>query len=231
MLMWDRDTSSGFPSPPLKRLVVSAFPEYGFYQFRFFKGGKAQTVLIDDLLPVESTPTYVCSHLNEREVLWLPLLEKAYAKLHRSYGALDCNITKDHGTVPAIIDALTDLTGSIVTSHSVSLERKSDIWALLTKRIQQGDIVGGCLEGSAPRAEDKRHAGILVDAAYRLADTRLIEGTHLVKVYQPWEGSEWRGRWSWSSKQWTPVHLRAIGALRISSRRPSTTTTTVFPVM
>lgn len=43
----------------MDQLVVSAHPEYGFYQFQFFQNGHWVTITIDDLLPRNEIKGYV----------------------------------------------------------------------------------------------------------------------------------------------------------------------------
>jgi hypothetical protein len=62
-------------------------------------------VTVDTLIPCsETTRKPLFAHCKDPNELWVPLLEKAYAKLHGSYEALD------GGSVTA---ALVDLTGGI----------------------------------------------------------------------------------------------------------------------
>lgn len=60
---------------------------HGIYQLRICKNGEWQKVTIDDYIPCEplSKPKFVTSSLNE---IWVHLLQKAYAKIHRQYIAL-----------------------------------------------------------------------------------------------------------------------------------------------
>jgi len=73
--------------------------------FQFFKNGRWQYVTIDTRIPYSNTtkkPLY--GHCSSDEEFWVPLMEKAYAKLHKSYEAL-CGGTMAHGLV--------DLTGGV----------------------------------------------------------------------------------------------------------------------
>jgi calpain, invertebrate len=75
----------------------------GLYVFRFYKNFNWVYVIVDDRLPCEnSKPVFGrCTNLNE---IWVPLIEKAYAKLHGCYEALISGF---------IDDAMTDLTGFV----------------------------------------------------------------------------------------------------------------------
>mmetsp|Transcript_40465 Transcript_40465/g.38964 ORF Transcript_40465/g.38964 Transcript_40465/m.38964 type:complete len:87 (+) Transcript_40465:635-895(+) len=70
--------------PPLFHM----YRKKGLYVIRFFKDFKWRYVIIDDRLPCNKStfprkPYYgTCTNLHE---LWVPLVEKAYAKLHGCY--------------------------------------------------------------------------------------------------------------------------------------------------
>jgi calpain len=77
----------------------------GLYVFRFFKDFEWRYVIVDDRLPcstLNGLPVFG-SCMNSHE-LWVPLIEKAYAKLHGCYETLISGF---------IDDALTDLTGLV----------------------------------------------------------------------------------------------------------------------
>jgi calpain-10 len=92
------------------------------YQIKLFKDGQWQIVTIDDRIPMYgNSPIYgKCKDINE---LWVPLIEKAYAKLHKCYEALNS------GSIAA---ALTDLTGEGSQSLYVIYQRLSKCSALST---------------------------------------------------------------------------------------------------
>lgn len=83
----------------------------GIYVFRFFKNFKWVYVIIDDRLPCENSKVVFGSCSDPHET-WVPLIEKAYAKLHGCYEALISGF---------IDDGLTDLTGFVaekITLHA-----------------------------------------------------------------------------------------------------------------
>lgn len=59
----------------------------GIYRLRFCKNGEWQSVTIDDLIPCEplGKPKFASSTGNQ---IWINLLQKAYAKLHKQYLSL-----------------------------------------------------------------------------------------------------------------------------------------------
>jgi len=74
----------------LKNLLVYDGIEHGFAVFRFFKNGRWQYVFIDTRVPYNSTSkTPLYGHCEDQCEFWVPLMEKAYAKLHGNYEMLN----------------------------------------------------------------------------------------------------------------------------------------------
>ncbi len=89
---------------------IHTIMDYGVYSCHFYKNGEWQKVTCDTCLPCISKPSKdgatrpIYSHTCNENDMWLPLLEKAYAKLHGSYQALNGG---------NIGEALADLTGGV----------------------------------------------------------------------------------------------------------------------
>ena len=116
--------------PPL----FFGFQRFGIFCFKFFKNFKWRYVLVDDRLPCNKiynsnqTPTLLYGRCRSRGEFWVPLIEKAYAKLHGSYKSLVSGF---------IDDGLVDLTG--LTSKKMIVNRDEmkntkkieELWSLL----------------------------------------------------------------------------------------------------
>lgn len=73
-----------------KIFITTAINDYGVYAFQFFKAGRWFPVIIDDFVPVDAkTGALVYAHCKDPTELWVPLVEKAYAKLHSCYEAIE----------------------------------------------------------------------------------------------------------------------------------------------
>lgn len=212
----------------MDKVCVARDEEVGVYGFVFFKDGEWISTVVDDNLYLteedyrywydEYDPTgkkgrkyrkdkqtgsealyfSQCSDPNET---WLPLLEKAYAKVHGDYEAIS-------GGWPG--EGVEDMTGGVSAMlQSNRVLRKDKLWKELVNA--NGDFVFSC---SAHGYADTRgsmangHAYSILKATEEVdEDGRKIR---LVKIRNPWgERSswgigEWDGPWSDGSKEWTP---------------------------
>ena len=66
------------------------FPDIGLYTLRFYKNGQWVNVIVDDRIPCyRDTGTPVFAQCKDGNETWVMLVEKAYAKLHGCYEALN----------------------------------------------------------------------------------------------------------------------------------------------
>jgi hypothetical protein len=95
----------------LKNLIVYDGLEYGFAVFQFFKNGRWQYVIIDTRIPYNpSSKTPLYGHCSDPNEFWVPLMEKAYAKLHGCYEALHSG---------SMAESLVDLTGGASEKYNL----------------------------------------------------------------------------------------------------------------
>lgn len=151
----------------LKNLIVYDGIKHGFAVFQFFKNGKWQHVIIDTRIPYNSqskTPLYGYCH--DPQEFWVPLMEKAYAKLHGKYEMLNGG---------QMNEALVDLTGGVSEKfhfrapETVEAMETGTFWKDLKKWHQQGFLLG-CAntvkDENGNLEEGMGNSGILYNHAY-----------------------------------------------------------------
>ena len=106
----------------------------GIFKFRFWRFGKWVEVVVDDKLPTRNGQLIYLRSVQKNE-FWGALLEKAYAKLHGSYKAIEGGLT---------IEAAVDFTGGIpemidLTQLKMDPER---LFELMDQADKRGAFMG-----------------------------------------------------------------------------------------
>jgi hypothetical protein len=139
-----------------------------------------------------------CAHPQET---WVPLLEKAFAKAHGDFNAID-------GGWPG--EGVEDLTGGI-TQEIVSddIYDKELLWKEGLLEVNKHFLFGaGTREYGHPDPSELGRQGIEDGHAYSVLRAVEYEGNRLLMVKNPWGETEWNGPWSDGSKEWTAEAIK-----------------------
>ncbi|CAD5118343.1 DgyrCDS7053 [Dimorphilus gyrociliatus] len=187
----------------------------GIFHFRFWRFGEWKDVVVDDRLPTidgQLIFTYSCKE-NE---FWIPLIEKAYAKLCGSYGSLDKG---------ELGEALVDFTGGITETINMkddgyknSVIKQSVLFEDMRIAFNNKSLMAAAIPVKALEEdnEDAKAIGLVIGQAYSITDVRKIsfEGRgyfqflnsddklQMVRLRNPWGANKWKGTFSDDSEEW-----------------------------
>lgn len=135
------------------------------------------------------------SHCKSNET-WLPLMEKAFAKAHGDYCAIEGGFASE---------AIEDLTGGVgVVLNPEDIMDKDRFWREQLSQVNVKYLFGG---GSKPTSAK----GFVGSHAYAVLQAWEEGDLKLLKLRNPWGRTEWEGDWSDGSKLWTPEMMQKLG--------------------
>ncbi|KAK0497318.1 hypothetical protein EDD18DRAFT_149737 [Armillaria luteobubalina] len=227
------------PKGLVEKFCVARDEKVGVYGFIFFRDNKWVDVIIDDLVCTSipkfeelsgaekqlyhndkalynrssrrgSATLYFASSGTDGET-WVPLIEKAYAKLHGSYGALCGGFA---------CEAVEDLTGGVTCFIPTNDILDPDLfWTEELLKANHDRLFGVSfdnLDSSRSGENSIKVSGLIGGHAYSVLRAVECKGKRFVVVRNPWGRSEWTGPWSDGSKQWTPEWLEILPKLEHS---------------
>ncbi|KRT83111.1 Peptidase, partial [Oryctes borbonicus] len=167
----------------------------GIFHFRFWQYGRWVDVVIDDRLPYQKGKSKLFSvRSRQKNEFWSALLEKAYAKLHGSYEALNDGFA---------LDAMEDFTGGISEVIRFPAD-PTTLYEILRKSYERGSLLTCSLRL-------KYTKGLQCGHAYSITNVRYVhkkdspEKVPLLRLRNPWGLFEWNGPWSDCCTQWDSV--------------------------
>lgn len=192
--------------------ITKEYNEFGIYRLRICKNGEWIVVTVDDYIPctIKGGPMFTSGNGDE---LWVLLLEKAYAKVHRNYCQLRAGF---------LSDGMMDLSGCPTYKYTLPENREyyrkikdyaDDLWTTLMKADGYGhnmcaETPGTDMwtEGGGPDQE----SGIVPGHAYSVIQVKEYENIRLLNIRNPWGSFEWGGEWCDFHENWTPEIMAAI---------------------
>eukprot|EP00347_Sterkiella_histriomuscorum_P016663 403352333 len=187
----------------IRRLFVTdQINEYGVYGVRICKNGEWREIVIDDRIPCQrGEPAFSKAIGNE---LWVPLMEKAWAKLHGSYDRVEAGFAEN---------ALRDLTGA---PCEVIDSDEPNLWSKLMEAEKKGFLIAASAGKTDASKELLKNLGLVGSHSYGVLDVREVtldngRQEKLIKIRNPWGNFEWNGDWGDESKLWTPSLEKQVG--------------------
>ncbi|KAF8909517.1 hypothetical protein BGZ58_005975, partial [Dissophora ornata] len=122
----------------LEQVCVKRNEEIGVYGFIFFKDGDWVSTVVDDQLFYKTDKSfrsalYFSACRDDRET-WLPLMEKAYAKIHGDYESISGGFTAE---------GVEDLTGGIASMvFCIDILSKDRFWEQEMKQVNKTLLLG-----------------------------------------------------------------------------------------
>jgi len=177
----------------------------GAYPVRLCLDGEWRVIVVDDMMPCTRYGTLAFSQAARRQ-LYVPLLEKAFAKAYGSYEAIEA------GTCDEALAALTGAPCEQVRLQappgSPEALDEGMLWAKLLSFREAGFLAGASC-GTDNQASVA--LGLQTSHAYSVLDVRSVPGGHrLLRLRNPWGRGEWTGAWSTRAAQWTPELRRLL---------------------
>lgn len=140
---------------------------------------------------------------------WLPLLEKAFAKAHGDYSAIEGGFVGE-----AIEDLTGGVTSEVLSSNILDQDR---FWTEELMKVNE-EFLFGCGTGLFSNWLDPMYKGpprdrkgISENHSYSIMEAREIQGHRLLRLRNPWGKKEWHGAWGDGSEQWTPEWMELLG--------------------
>ncbi|KAG6877415.1 hypothetical protein C0993_007658 [Termitomyces sp. T159_Od127] len=221
----------------VEKICVARDEEVGVYGFIFFRDNRWVDVVVDDLV-YTSVPKFEELTFSEKEIYhedkdrynttarkggkslyfarsgttgetWVPLVEKAYAKLHGDYLSISGG---------KALEAVEDLTGGVSTViNNKDILDIDKFWNEELLKANQ-DRLFGCsfdsLDSSRSGFPDVKVDGLIGSHAYSVLRAVEAKGKRFVVLRNPWGRSGWTGRWSDGSKEWTSEWLEVLPLLK-----------------
>ncbi|CAH2092507.1 unnamed protein product [Euphydryas editha] len=187
----------------------------GRFRFRFWVFGAWREVAVDDRLPARGG-RLLASRCALPDDFTLPLLEKAYAKLHGSYGALRGGGASGGGASGA--RALQELSGGVVQSFAPPRQPRALLLQVLHSAVPRSTLlVAAAAPPAGPPEKDgsgrRLRNGLIPGQAYCVTGLARVRDRAagdddgdasgaLVRVRAPSGRGEWAGAWARGGPQW-----------------------------
>lgn len=158
------------------------FSPCGKYIVKLYINGQWRAVTVDDALPVANSSAKLFAH-SSKDALWVPIIEKAFAKAKRSYTSISTQPCMD----------LFELTSWVPERVLLKTANKENLW----KSLRDGTKERQCLIIlTTGRIENENTIGLKSFERYAVFDVIEINEKKLLLLKNPCKKLTWQGPYS-----------------------------------
>ena len=166
--------------------------------------GEWKLMTIDDFLPTYNHTANLVFAKSSSSDLWVPLIEKIWAKLLRGYYRTSL------GSPAEALYCLTDAPTLVITHKN--LDNSRELWNKIS--FKRDWILSSIIQLKGKKAVNYKNIGLTTNHCYtilRLVDVNVEKQTHrLLLLRNPYGHMEWTGNYSDGSKIWTKSLKEAV---------------------
>ncbi|EER13773.1 conserved hypothetical protein [Perkinsus marinus ATCC 50983] len=188
----------------------------GVYLVRLCDSNSAWRLVVVDDHFLSTTPGHRVFAGRSSRVLWVSLLEKAYAKLSGSYEAIEAGTASEGLTMltgwPCTVYRLqADQQGS--TNGGIIQEDDDVLWGSLVSHDGVHIMCASCGFVDGVSKEEYEAMGLFSEHCYSILNVVALDGLRLLKLRNPWGSRVWGGPYGPTSPEWTPELQRGLHSL------------------
>lgn len=204
---------AGISASALEKMFVKYDVDLGVYGIRFNIDNEWWYVVVDDVFPVDEEGELLYSRCHDPQEVWVPILEKAFCKLHTCYEMCD------GGQAAEAINCFFGGIGGRFPVKRAHKRNPDSYFKVLKQALDKGWLL---TTGFRPQAnsssvgacgEHVSDNGLVAGHAYSVLKVVDALGTQMVQCRNPWGSGEWQGYWSDANNngEWTEEMIAATG--------------------
>ncbi|CAI2354925.1 unnamed protein product [Caenorhabditis sp. 36 PRJEB53466] len=166
------------------------FAELGIYQVRLCVDGEWKMFIVDDFFPCSSERRELYAHCTHK-MLWVLILEKAFAKMTGNYGRLHGGLSKFAFEV--FTGAVTIVRDDLETK---SAKEQDELWKEMAESYAQGFMMTASSPTDVALREKYDDVGLAQDHSYSVLGVTYHNEYRLVKIGNTHKSKGWNGKCS-----------------------------------
>ena len=191
-----------FPGRIQRLFMQTEKNKAGCYAIRLYICGQPMEIVVDDYFAVDNEGELMFAGSNNNE-LWAMLIEKAWAKIHGGYAAIEGGDARE---------TLAALTGAPVDFYRHKEMNIKELWKIIRDSDNANYVMctGAVVD---TKGIVRSHAYTLINAyefEFKGKTIKLVQITFTKVPVIPWGYGEWTGKWHDHDPKWTPELKRKL---------------------